>query len=352
MMTTRILTLSILLSLTAQPLCAQHFKILLDLSGTWKFELGDDTLRAAPGFNDRKWDEIHAPSPWEDEGYPGYDGYAWYRKHFKASRDWKDKELYIDLGNVDDVDEVYVNGHFVGFEGSFPPHYRTAYDVNRRYELLPAYLNFNGDNVVAVRVYDYELSGGIIRGVLGIYENVDALRPDVPISNTWKFRTGDDMQWRETGFDDSHWKDILVPAFWETQGYPDYDGFGWYRTRFRMPAELAGQNLVLLVGKVDDLDETYLNGERIGRTGTMHPEKGEIPYSNEYLEVRAYTVPSGKFFFDRDNVLSVRVYDGFMHGGIYEGPIGVVTREHYLKWKNRQPGSERSLWQYFEWLFK
>ena len=64
---------------------AEDWKAVLDLRGKWKFELGDDANRASVAFDDSKWAEIFVPSPWEDEGYPGYDGYAWYPQTFPAA---------------------------------------------------------------------------------------------------------------------------------------------------------------------------------------------------------------------------------------------------------------------------
>ena len=58
---------------------------------------------------------------WEDQGYPGYDGYGWYRKHFKTTHSIDGKFLLLKMGTIDDADEVYVNGRFIGFCGSFPP---------------------------------------------------------------------------------------------------------------------------------------------------------------------------------------------------------------------------------------
>ena len=71
---------------------AQDARELLDLEGNWKFKLGDDQHWADPKFNDIKWQEIYVPANWEDEGYPGYDGYAWYRIHFNVEKDWLSKD--------------------------------------------------------------------------------------------------------------------------------------------------------------------------------------------------------------------------------------------------------------------
>ena len=170
----------------------QDLRTLLNLRGKWKFELGDNMKWADPKFNDSKWDEIRVPRPWEDEGYPGYDGYAWYRKHFTMDKQVNNTAVYVRVGYVDDVTEVYLNGHLVGFEGQFPPHYITAYNVSRPYRVPPQYLNFNNDNVLAVRVYDDQIAGGIVSGSVGLFEARDYVEPDLDLAGTWKLMKGDD----------------------------------------------------------------------------------------------------------------------------------------------------------------
>ena len=50
----------------------------------WKFSIGDDFNWANPAFDDGDWENILVPSPWEDEGYHGYDGYGWYRRSLNS----------------------------------------------------------------------------------------------------------------------------------------------------------------------------------------------------------------------------------------------------------------------------
>jgi len=325
----------------------QERTVIQDLRGRWLFEIGDDESWADPKFNDSKWDGIAVPSPWEDQGYPGYDGYGWYRKHFPAKPEWKDKVLSVNLGTIDDVDEVYVNGHFIAFSGLFPPHYVTNYSSTREYPLPQWCLNYGGDNVIAVRVYDNEQAGGITGGRVGIYAERDPLLPAQSLAGNWKIRTGDDFSWKEGGYDDSGWRSIPVPAYWETQGMKGYDGFAWYRFDFRPSPVLEGKKLILLLGKIDDLDETYLNGERIGRTGTMYSKSDRISADNEYLDLRAYTIPPGTLKAGEDNVIAVRVFDKMLHGGIYDGPVGIITRDDYLLWKAHHK-SRKSPWNFFQ----
>ena len=331
--------------------CAQEQQLLKDLRGKWKFQIGDKDAWSDPSFSDADWDSIYAPSAWEDEGYPGYDGYAWYRKHFVASPEWQGRDLYLHLGTIDDVDEVYVNGHFIAFGGIFPPHYQTAYSWTREYPLPNWAVHFGGTNVIAIRVYDHELSGGITSGRLGVYAQVDPLRADQSLAGTWKIMTGDNSHWSEVGFDDSGWKDITVPIFWETQGLKDYDGFGWYRFHFRPSSTLEGKQLIMLVGKVDDIDETYLNGQRIGHTGTMRARGEDINPSDEYRQLRAYTIPPELLKFNADNVIAVRVFDKMLHGGIWDGPIGLITRESYRGWMDHHR-TRLTPWEVLKELFR
>lgn len=322
---------------------------LQNLRGHWKFSVGDSSAWSDPGFYDGDWSDIYVPSSWEEEGYPGYDGYAWYRKHFKASDSWRNKDLIIELGRVDDVDEVYLNGKLIGGMGSFPPGYESAYNAERQYSISPGLLNWDGDNVVAVRVFDDHGQGGIIDGRVGIYERRYYIDPDVYLPAVWKFKTGDDKEWKNPAYEDSGWTHIKVPAAWETQGFKGYDGYAWYRVKFNAPRDYRDDELIMLVGKIDDFDEVYLNGTRIGRTGTMPTYKMKYNNSDEYRQNRAYMIPSGLLKFNGVNLLAVRVYDAWQVGGIYEGPIGIVTRQHYRTRNYRH--TYRSVEGWFENLF-
>jgi sialate O-acetylesterase len=329
---------------------AQQYQRLLDLRGEWRFEIGDDKKWADPKFKDDGWVTIKVPAQWEEQGFPGYDGYAWYRKTVNIPKDWLKKQLYLDLGVIDDVDEVYVNGQYVGFRGQFPPNYETAYNHNRLYWLPVDCLRPDQPNVIAVRVYDSELGGGIVYGQPAVRELARAIEIEQPLPSTWKFKIGDNMAWRTVQFDDGDWEKVKVPAYWETQGHAEYDGYGWYRVRFTLNPSLQGQHLILFLGKIDDIDEVFLNGERIGRTGHEYHNGGD-----EYQRWRAYTIPSDKLLGDKENLISVRVYDGFAHGGIYVGPVGIAKREKYLEWERvqgRNAGRNKGVEKFIEWLFE
>jgi len=304
------------------------------LISDWRFEIGDNMAWADSNFDDSHWEKIKVPANWEEEGFPGYDGYAWYRVKFKFKTANENTSYFVRVGVIDDCDVTYINGHQIGATGSFPPNYVSAYSHQRNYPVPNEYLNFDGPNVIAIRVYDDQGQGGIRWGDIGIYEMKAGISPIVSLTGKWKFQTGDDLSWKGEDFDDSRWNQIFVPGFWQYQGYKDHLGFAWYRREFELSEKWHEENLILLLGKIDDVDETYLNGELLGKTGTIPKDTRYVEVGNwEFNTVRAYYIPRDILHYGGKNTIAVRVYDARTVGGIYEGPVGIITREQYLDFK-------------------
>ncbi len=311
---------SILISWLLAPL---SFGQVINLNGSWKFHIGDRANWSAPEFDDSDWETISAPSHWEDEGFNGYDGFAWYRKTFDGRRLSKSENYYLNLGYIDDADEVYLNGRFIGFSGSMPPKFKTAYNSERNYSLLNDYIDFGGENTIAVRVFDVTLGGGIFDGNLGIYRAGKSWLL-VDLQGLWDFNLSS-FGSRPRASDD--WRKIMVPGPWEHQGYHRYDGFAWYRRYFTIPDSIIPSNerLVLILGKIDDFDVTYLNGKQIGFTN----DGRKFGMSSSYDRLRVYDIPSGLLKKGSDNVIEIMVEDIGNVGGMYEGPIGISTRADF-----------------------
>lgn len=321
----------LLLILHVHPLSASSYKQEIDLSGKWRFEIGDNPAYADPHFDDSSWELIQVPNMWENEGYPGYDGYAWYRIRFYLPTSLKDKSLCLQLGYIDDVDETYINGTHVGGEGEFPPHTETAYNMRRVYTLDNSLLQFGRENQIAVRVYDSQLGGGIVTGEVGIYSHQDMLKLKIDLSGEWRFRKNDSLEWAQPEWPDQKWETIQVPAYWEKQGH-NYDGIAWYRKTVTIPQSLSDSKLILMLGQIDNIDEVYLNGTLIGRTGVF-PEKDDPGLTRGFRGVeRAYFVPPGVIRFGKPNTIAIRVLDVHGVGGIYLGYVGFTTRKDYLKY--------------------
>jgi beta-galactosidase/beta-glucuronidase len=126
------------------------------------------------------------------------------------------------------------------------------------------------------------------------------------------------------GISKEGWEDITVPGAWEGQGFKNYDGSAWYRKQFTIPKEMAGEDLVLMLGKIDDSDKTFLNGKLIGTS------------FEKYDKIRIYHIPMNVFKPGEINTLIVFVEDPRGVGGIYEGPVGIMKQSEftrYIRWK-------------------
>lgn len=133
---------------------------------------------------------------------------------------------------------------------------------------------------------------------------------------SWKFAPGDDIAWAATDFDDSSWRVASGTVTFGALGHTGQQCMGWYRCRVTVPDSLRGKDFVLKLGVVDDADETFFNGVKIGGIGGMPPdfEGSGSPWTRQ----RVYQVPA-KLARDGDNVIAIRVYNNMGDGGL-KGP--------------------------------
>ena len=110
-------------------------------------------------------------------------------------------------------------------------------------------------------------------------------------------------QWKKPDYDDQNWVTLNAPQYWEEQGLPEFDGVVWYRRDIYLNDAQLAQAAVLELGTVDDCDETYVNGKRVGDTC-------------QWDAPRRYAVPAGLLHPGR-NVIAVRVTDNGGGGGFY-----------------------------------
>jgi len=134
-----------------------------------------------------------------------------------------------------------------------------------------------------------------------------------------RFKTGDDPAWRLAGFDDRGWETIRTGNPWEEEGHAGYNGYAWYRMRFFLPASLAGtgDSVRVFIGKIDDADEVYLNGELIGKTGSFPADKDGYITKNYIKREYHFARKDALLRWNKENTIAVRVYDGSGNGGIY-----------------------------------
>lgn len=138
---------------------------------------GSDFAFLKPNFNDTHWEQVNVPHDWAIKGpfYAGDNpevgggmgrlpsqGVAWYRKKITVSTADQGKIIYLDIDGAMSYAMVWLNGHLVG---GWPYGYNSF-----QLDLTP-YLNFGGENQLAIRIDNPNHSarwypgGGIYRTV-------------------------------------------------------------------------------------------------------------------------------------------------------------------------------------------
>lgn len=332
-----ILCFSTLLSIT--PAMAD-IQPVVRLNGYWKFNIGDDIRWAEKDYDDSHWDSVYAPGNWEKQGYLEYDGYAWYRISVSIPKYSKNEHLYLYLGRIDDVNEVYFNGIHIGQTGNFPPKYETAHSIPATYPIPDELINYDDINTIAVRIFDEGREGGFMSKELKIGYDADRDLLAQDMSGDWKIGFYYNLSCIKPGFDDSGWDNIHVPASWESQGYNDYNGQACYRKTFKLNKNLGNETLYFIGGKIDDEDQIFLNGRLIGTTKDMYKTKLGTSFSGDWQIRRAYKIPRDLINSTGENVLIVLVDDHGGIGGIFEGPVGLMTRDQHLMYVKKYESEE------------
>jgi len=134
----------------------------------------------------------------------------------------------------------------------------------------------------------------------------------------WRFMpTGRDgaVDYSATDLDDGAWQAVELPHRTWDQLQPGVNVYGWYRCHFTPAPVFAGRDMVLKLGIIDDVDETYCNGVKIGSTGSLPPS-----FASAYNEDREYLIPAQVLRYGEDNAIAVKVYDGIGTGGLLGAP--------------------------------
>ena len=137
---------------------------------TARFQVGDNPAWQQPGFDDSSWPVFTLDKDWNQQGIENANAFAWYRIHVVIPSSLKQgvvPDIMLDLGPIDDSDETWFNGHWVGKTGTFPGDkngYSGEWTAPRRYIADAQWVNWDGDNVISVRVYNGGDPGGFYKG--------------------------------------------------------------------------------------------------------------------------------------------------------------------------------------------
>lgn len=171
----------------------------------------------------------------------------------------------------------------------------------------------------------------------------------VSLHTGWVFTAGDSPEYARVDFDDSKWTAIRVDRIWEEQGHEKLDGYAWFRLKVTIPLALRDRayirdGLRLFLGKINNFDQTFLNGQLVGVNGQAvaagtAPDDSFIRAATAMWDAeRAYVLAPDdpRVRWGGENVLAVRVYDEGGQGGMWSGGqhLRMVRLGDYLSWDN------------------
>lgn len=110
----------------------------------------------------------------------------------------------------------------------------------------------------------------------------------------------------ERNYNDSSWKTMKLPVYWQETPDGEFNGAVWFRKNVCIPKAWIDSTLVLHLGPIDDMDETWVNGTKVGG----------ILKTGYYAYPRVYDVP-GSIVTDTSLTIAVRVLDIGGFGGIW-----------------------------------
>lgn len=121
------------------------------------------------------------------------------------------------------------------------------------------------------------------------------------INDGWKLGTeNDDIAFADPAFDDSSWKDFTLGSSISnlTPG-KKY----WVRNAFTVSDSLKGKDLYLILNKLYQISEVYLNGSLVARKGSFPPDFEVL--SNQPFQ---FLVPSAAIKYGERNTIAIRLY--------------------------------------------
>lgn len=137
-----------------------------------------------PDFDDSKWGQMSVPGHFSAD-LTDFDGTVYMRRTFTLARDPAEGDIMLELGPIDDMDDVWINGKPVG-----STHDAGSWNQPRHYKLPPDSMH-QGQNVIAIRVLDTGGPGGLF-GDANQIKLITGAGP-TPLAGTWRVARGASM---------------------------------------------------------------------------------------------------------------------------------------------------------------
>lgn len=268
------------------------------IEGEWAFAEGDSMQWAEAEYDDSAWETVSLPARWNDHSdYQGEYNFGWYRKEIEIPDSLGNRPFDLNLGFIDDCDEVYLNGRLIGKSGLFCTEKElglSAYDQPRYYRIEPEYL-VAGKNLVAIRVCNLKGSGGIWKQGNRKFPNIGPFTCMSPGSVNTGYTLG---------------------------------GYGWYKKTFELDESKKHKRFYIRFDGVYMDSEVWINGHYLG----CNPY-GYSPFS---YELTPYVR------FGKDNTIVVKVVNTDNSSRWYSG--SGIYRHVWLEEKNTVSFKDNSLY--------
>jgi len=138
----------------------------------------------------------------------------------------------------------------------------------------------------------------------------------------WRFKPDPDHagahhNWASPDLPDSDWATLQAGVRWEDQGFPNVDGYAWYRRRVDIPADWRGKPVWLCLGAVNDGCAVYCNGQLLNTYGRTED------VSTAWVPVFAELSPALRF--GEPNLIALEAHDWGGSGGLWQLPCALTT---------------------------
>ncbi|WP_438863987.1 sialate O-acetylesterase [Neptunicella sp.] len=123
--------------------------------------------------------------------------------------------------------------------------------------------------------------------------------------------------WQQPDVDDSDWQTYQLPGMWPDGMLEPKEGVIWFRKDINIPADMAGKSQKLMMGRIVDADQVFVNGQQVGNITYQYPP-------------RRYTVPQGLLKQGKNSIV-VRVVNSQGRGGfVTDKPYWLGSEDQHI----------------------
>ncbi|MGE5804377.1 MAG: sialate O-acetylesterase [Ignavibacteria bacterium] len=152
-----------------------------DQKNRWQNLDFNDLECSKSNYNDNNWRSMKLPVLWENTEAGNFDGAVWFRNKIQIPEKWRDNDLILELGPIDDVDRTYVNGELVGKTED-----EEQWQKDRIYS-IPKETFKDCILTIAVRVIDYGGGGGLYGDTSKLKIYTSENNEGISLAGEWKY---------------------------------------------------------------------------------------------------------------------------------------------------------------------